>query len=179
VYPRVIYLSGHSLVNENLTEVLNYALKRANEMGIKVVFDCTPHNQVSKKRELFRSFAKRADCLCLNLMEAYALTGARNPKTALSILSSIIGFVALKMGKAGCIVTRENQIVKIEAPKVRMVDSTGAGDAFAASVAYGIAHDLFLGDIARLAVKASSAKVQYRGPRLPATWMMRSGKQDK
>lgn len=166
--PRVIYISGHSLSDKDSIEAIDHAFECAHDRSIKIIFDCTPFNKISARKQMFREFTGKSHCVCLNMKEAYALTGKKDPLTIVRDLAAETEFIALKLGQDGCMLSRGREFVNLKAPKVRVLDSTGAGDAFAAAIALGISHDLPLRTIAKLALRISAIKVQNPGPRVPS-----------
>lgn len=77
------------------------------------------------------------DLLCLSRAEARALSGEHEPEAAAAWARARgAGTVAVTLGAEGCHVEGEGFAGRIPAPSVETVDSTGAGDAFAAGMIY-------------------------------------------
>ncbi|WP_415280927.1 carbohydrate kinase family protein [Candidatus Nitrososphaera sp. FF02] len=171
--PTLVIVSGHSLSSRSMERILLNAIRFARKSGIKVMFDCTPYNTIQLKRSIYRRVINNVDCLCLNIVEAKALTGKDNIREIIESLSDIVDILALKMGKSGCIIATRKEIVRVNAPKVKVIDTTGAGDAFAAAIAYGIINNLPLSRMAKIAVRLSTEKVRNLGPRFypPKSWI--------
>jgi ribokinase len=73
------------------------------------------------------------DILLLSTDEATLLTGARDPHRAFAALEKAgAREVVLKLGKSGCLISRNGGPQHVPSFDVKMVDSTGAGDAFVA-----------------------------------------------
>jgi sugar/nucleoside kinase (ribokinase family) len=73
-----------------------------------------------------------------SLSEGQALSGEREPQRVAAWLHECgVREVALTMGPRGCYASGDGMGAYVEAPSVRVVDGTGAGDAFAAGVLYG------------------------------------------
>ena len=166
VNPKILHISGHSLNNKTMEDTVIYATKIAAEYKTKVLFDCTPHNLIPSKRCLFKYLVERAYCLCLNLDEARALTGEKRLNEIVGQLERTVNLLAIKLGEKGCLVTNHNRRIKIKTLKVKTLDTTGAGDCFAAAIAYGIAKNLDNEHMAKLGVQMGTMKVQHLGPRL-------------
>lgn len=127
------------------------AAKIAQENGVKVVLDPAPPTRFPK--ELFRLiYAIRP-----NSDEAEQLTGIpvkdkSSARRAADLLRRKgVAVVALQAGKAGDLVVSEEEEIFQPRLKVKTVDATGAGDAFAAGLAVGIAEGLNLRSVAKLA----------------------------
>jgi ribokinase len=74
-----------------------------------------------------------------NAGELELLTGiADYRRGAEAILEKGVKVVAVKLGSRGCYVTDGKQSHNVEAFKVSVVDTTGAGDAFCAGFLYGL-----------------------------------------
>jgi sugar/nucleoside kinase (ribokinase family) len=78
------------------------------------------------------------DLFVPSLSEGSAISGQPEPERAASWLREHgVGTVALKLGVDGCFVSGEEFEGFVAAPEVEAIDSTGAGDAFAAGLLYG------------------------------------------
>jgi sugar/nucleoside kinase (ribokinase family) len=81
----------------------------------------------------FLSWTSGADLLFANLDEAIALTGTSDPRTAAKKLTSHYSEVVVKLGAAGAMWAADGAAqVRVQGRAVEVVDTTGAGDAFAA-----------------------------------------------
>lgn len=74
------------------------------------------------------------DYFFANMEEAHQLTGEEEPEQmAAKLLSTGIGHVAIKMGKDGCFLADQRQSIRVPGLPAMVVDTTGAGDNFAAA----------------------------------------------
>ncbi|MBW7474585.1 ribokinase [Paenibacillus oenotherae] len=71
--------------------------------------------------------------------------------------------VIMTRGDKGCSYVEDGQLHTCPAPRVQVVDTTGAGDAFNAALAYGLAQHKPLAEAAALAVTSASLSVQRFG----------------
>ncbi|HUI00945.1 MAG TPA: PfkB family carbohydrate kinase [Nitrososphaerales archaeon] len=74
------------------------------------------------------------DALKMDLEEANALTGTSDGKAALAKLSKKVRKAVVTRGSNSALVLEGNKISEVEVPKVKVVDSTGAGDIFAGAL---------------------------------------------
>jgi sugar/nucleoside kinase (ribokinase family) len=74
------------------------------------------------------------DALKMDLEEANALTGTSDGKAALAKLSKRVRKAVVTRGSDSALVLEGNKISEVEVPKVKVVDSTGAGDIFAGAL---------------------------------------------
>jgi len=80
---------------------------------------------------------KMIDIYSPNEMEAMKITGSATAEGALDILAEFIPIVIVKLGAEGAICKVNGKVYYSKAPKVDVVDSTGAGDCFLAGFLYG------------------------------------------
>jgi ribokinase len=113
------------------------------------------------------------DVLTPNETEAEILTGvavndaASAEKAARVLQQRGAKAVIVTLGARGCVlVEREQSALTIAAPVVAAVDSTGAGDSFVGTLAYGLARGHSLADAARRAVLVASRSVLRPGTQL-------------
>jgi ribokinase len=118
-------------------------------MNVKVSFD--PGMLYAKKglQEL-RPIIKRVFAMCPNELEVKQLTGQRYEEGAATLIAEGARVVAVKLGKRGCYVTDGSQHHLLEAFEVKVVDTTGAGDAWNAGFLYGLLKNRSLEDCGNL-----------------------------
>ncbi len=85
-----------------------------------------------------RSIIKRCNVVMPSENEVRLLTGEGWKEGAKQLLEEGAEIVAVKLGQKGCYVTDGRQSHLIPSVKVRVVDTTGAGDAFCAGFLYGL-----------------------------------------
>lgn len=78
-----------------------------------------------------------SDIFMPNLKEAQLITGKIDPEEALTDLAALCPVVVIKLGKEGAICTAFGKRYAADAIQADVVDSTGAGDCFAAGFIYG------------------------------------------
>lgn len=135
--------------------VLQAAMRWAQSTPTRVVYNPSPVENV-ESREL-----DLADVLVVNLHEARALTGSRDapagPKLAEELVERHRCATVLTAGQHGAWVSeREKGTIHVPALEgVRVVDTTGAGDEFAGTLAATLALGQTLDDAVRLATAAA------------------------
>lgn len=115
---------------------------------------------------------KKTDIIMPNVVELELLTGKNDySKGADSLIGKGAKIVAVKLGGEGCYVTDGRERHLIEAFKVKVVDTTGAGDAFCAGFLYGIINEKNLFECGRLGNFVASRCAMKMGARtgLPYT----------
>jgi sugar/nucleoside kinase (ribokinase family) len=131
---RHLHLSGYALLNPGSRDAASAALDLARSRGMTVSVDPSSAAPLAAAGP-DRFLAWTAGCtLCLaNEDEARVLTGAAGADEAAAALATRFGEVVVKLGSAGAMWCRDGAVpVLVTAEPVGVVDTTGAGDAFAA-----------------------------------------------
>ena len=132
----------------------------AREQGMTVLVNPAP------ARALNSELIGLQPILIPNELEAEALTGEHDPSMAGRLLSGRTGApVIITVGARGVIVVSPDGIQPITPPYAEVVDTTGAGDAFAGALAAELACGAQLLDAARVAVRAATLSTTARGAR--------------
>jgi sugar/nucleoside kinase (ribokinase family) len=160
-----LYFSGYSLANEPQRTAILKAAKLAKEHKTKIVFDPGAHNLIRSEPRLFAKALDLCDVFLPNFDEASEITCTINEDGITSALRTRAPFTAMKCGEDGCVLITKRKIVRIPSFNVKCVDSTGAGDAFAAGLIYGIVKGLPLFSTGRLANWLASKVVTRFGAR--------------
>ncbi len=109
----------------------------AKRRGLSTSFD--PNSTlVGETKKLALQALKHVDVLFLNQTEAAQLTGKASAALGARQLSKLVPCVVVKLGSKGALVGRDGQIETVPGYRVRSVDTTGAGDSFAAGFIAGM-----------------------------------------
>jgi len=129
-----VYLSGYPLVNPKSREGALEILRTVKERGLPVIFDpSTVGVLLEVGLNQVREWLALVDVVILNEEEAHFLSGKNNPVEAAAELLKKTPLVVIKRGSNGALAqARGSALVQIPAVDTRVVDTTGAGDAFAA-----------------------------------------------
>lgn len=104
------------------------------------------------------------DILLLSTDEATLLTGARDPRRGFAALEKAgAREVVLKLGKSGCLISRNGEPQHVPSFDVKMVDSTGAGDAFVAGFLQARLRSWSLEEAAIAATAGGATAVSFVG----------------
>lgn len=133
---RALHLAGvlvmERLDGEPFADVAAEAQRRGIFTSLDTVWD--PTGRWSRLEPCL----PHVDLATPSLTEGQALSGQREPERVAAWLHERgVREVALTMGSQGCYASGDGRGTYVEAPSVRVVDGTGAGDAFAAGVLYG------------------------------------------
>jgi len=127
-------------------------LRDAQAAGLITTLD-TAWDTTGRWMELLAPCLPYVDYFVPSLAEGRAMTGLDEPECVTrALLEAGAGTVALKMGAEGSVVmTQDGRIIRTPAYEVEVVDTTGAGDAFAAGFIAGVYHGWSLEKTVRLA----------------------------
>jgi sugar/nucleoside kinase (ribokinase family) len=132
----MLYLEGYLINNYPLIET---ACKIARDRKMMIALDLASYNVVEENLESFEKIVKGyVDILFANEQESKAFTGLE-PKEALTVLSGMAETVILKAGAEGSWLKSPGELIKVTAFPVKCIDTTGAGDLYAAGFLYGMA----------------------------------------
>jgi ribokinase len=127
-----LHVAGYALLRSGSRPAARAAISRALERGMTVSVDPSSAALLSVE---FLGWAAGAGLLLPNLVEARALIGEEEPERAALALAGRFGEVVVTLGAGGALWTDGRSVVRREAVPVEgVVDSTGAGDAFAAGL---------------------------------------------
>ncbi len=139
-------------------------LIQALPQTVKLSLD--PGELYARKGSVLEPIIKKAFVLMPNLNELELLTKTADyRKGAEVLLKKGVEIVAVKLGSKGCYVTDGKENHNVEPFKVKVVDTTGAGDAFCAGFLYGLISDKSLYECGRLGNFVASRCVMKMGAR--------------
>ncbi len=164
-----VYIEGYLFAGESTKEAALHAIDIAKQLDVKVALTISDPFLIDICRDEFNYLIEGpVDLLFCNHDEATALTGEDDPIHAAHAIHKHCENVALTMGKNGSIIMHENEAIAIEGVTVDAVDTTGAGDMYAAGVLYGITNGLSWKQSGHLGSHAAARIVSQLGARLPA-----------
>jgi sugar/nucleoside kinase (ribokinase family) len=135
------HIEGYLVQNHELIEK---AVRLAKENNLLVSVDLASYNVVEANRDFLDSvIGKYVDIVFANEEEAKAFTG-KEPEEALDDLGKICEIAVVKTGSKGSLVKKGNEIIRIGVIPVNPVDTTGAGDLYAAGFLFGLASGMTL-----------------------------------
>jgi sugar/nucleoside kinase (ribokinase family) len=129
-----IYISAYSLINTQsragVLDIIN-AIKAA---GLRIILDpATVGVLMEVGVKAATEWLDLIDTIILNEEESHFLTGKDNPVDAAAKLLERVNTVVIKRGSNGALgQVRGGQLIQVEAKRTTVVNTTGAGDAFAA-----------------------------------------------
>jgi ribokinase len=140
-------------------DCLRAAVSKASAACARIVLNLAP------ARALADWMLTRHAVIVLNEVEAAQVTRARSASAALDLLGAQVRAVVLTRGPLGALAADSGQVIEVPAPRVRLVDSTGAGDALCGAIAAELAGGAFFADAVRTGVRAGAIAVTAPGAR--------------
>ena len=129
------YVEGYLVANPTM---LRKAIETAKAQGMTIAIDLASYNVVEESRDfLLKLINNYVDIVFANEKEAFALTGLE-PEAALNYIAERCDIAVVKVGAKGAFVKRGNEMVTILPMKADVVDTTGAGDMWAAGFLAGL-----------------------------------------
>ncbi len=131
----IFYIEGYLVANPDM---LRKAISTAKDKGLKIAIDLASYNVVEESRDFLLELVNNyVDIVFANEQEALALTGVE-PENALHYIAERCEIAVVKIGAKGAYIQRGNEIVTIPPMKADVVDTTGAGDMWAAGFLAGL-----------------------------------------
>ena len=168
----ILYLEGYVLDNKKSLEVFHEAIKIVKKNNGKVALTLSDPYCVDRNRELFKSLIdKNIDFLFCNEDELKIFTGSNDINTALTNSPKSIENVICTLGEKGSVFLRNEKKSFITTTPISPIDTTGAGDYFAAGFFFGILCKKSYADSAKIGNKLAGEIIQTIGSRLTGqTW---------
>ena len=171
---RVVYLEGYLFDRPQAKEAYFKAAAGAHAAGGRVSLTLSDSFCVDRHRDdFFRLVESAVDILFANEDELMALYQVADFDDALQAVRGHCEIAAITRGKAGSVVVSGDELHIIDAhPVDEVVDTTGAGDLYAAGFLYGFTHGSGLADCGRLGSLAAAEVISHVGAR-PLTSLRR------
>ena len=161
------HIEGYLLFN---AELMQRVIESAKQAGCSISLDLASFEVVHAAKDNLPTILENyVDIVFANEEEATAYTGKEDDYAAMAEeLASICKIAAVKVGAKGSYIAANGTVEKVEPiPAAQVVDTTGAGDLWAAGFLYGWSQQKPLADCARIGSMLGSAVVQQQGTELP------------
>ena len=162
----ITFLEGYLWEEPSAKAAIQSAIGAAHAAGRRVAFTLSDSFCVERNRDEFRELVTSSiDIVFANEDELAALYGEADFDAGLGRLRDVVEVAAVTRGAQGSVLVREGRTEVIGAEPVQVVDTTGAGDLYAAGVLYGLAagHDLDV--VGRLGALAAGEVISHVGAR--------------
>lgn len=163
----ITYLEGYLFDPPAAKDAFRKAATIARGAGRKVALTLSDSFCVHRYKDEFKQLiAEHIDILFANEAEIEALYGSRDIAAAADDLAGQVGIAAITRSEKGSLLVSGGERVAVPAaPIEELVDTTGAGDLYAAGVLYGLSRRLSLAECGRLGSLAAAEVIQHYGAR--------------
>ncbi len=162
------HIEGYLVQNHSLIKT---AAKMAKANGLTVSLDLASYNIVEENLDFLKELlSEYIDIVFANEAEAKAFTG-QEEEAALDILAQYCDIAVVKIGKRGSLIKQGDKKYEIGIIPANCVDTTGAGDLYAAGFLYGLVNNLPLAECGRIGSILSGKVIETVGAKMDEkTW---------
>lgn len=163
----VTYMEGYLWDPENAKAAFRKAIKLAHNAGRKTSLSLSDSFCVGRHKQEFLHLAEHEiDILFANEEELLMLYETQNFEDAVKAVQKHCEVAAITRGAKGCTIVSAGEIIEINGyPVNELVDTTGAGDLFAAGFLHGYSQNLDLRTCGRIGNLAASEVITHMGAR--------------
>ncbi|MDR1103332.1 MAG: adenosine kinase [Tannerella sp.] len=159
-----VYIEGYLISNEALFLPV---LQRIDKLGLTVALNLSNFNIVNAFRDLLQEIVPRyVRILFANESEAEAYTGLP-AGAAVQKMAETVDISVVTVGEKGALVGSREGCIAVPASGGHPVDTTGAGDNFAAGFLYGLSVNASLEQSARTGAFLAGHVIETVGPQIP------------
>ena len=160
----IFHIEGYLVQNHDL---IRTAVKLAKEAGLLVSVDLASYNVVEANLDFLNEMIKDyVDIVFANEEEARAFTG-KEPEEALIHISEHCDIAVVKIGKEGSYIKSGTTTVRVQPRLAECIDTTGAGDLYAAGFLYGLSRDYSHEICGKIGSLVSGKVVEVIGAKMP------------
>jgi sugar/nucleoside kinase (ribokinase family) len=162
----IVYVEGYLCGLPTTDPTIAKAARSTHESGGRFALSLSDPFWVELHGDALRALLDQVDILFANEAEAVGLCGVTDLETAVAQLNRSCPVVAVTRGPAGSVVATGGAPVAVPAyPPRSVVDTTGAGDLYAAGFLYGLSRGLEAEACARLGGLAAAEVISHLGAR--------------
>ena len=160
-----LYIEGYLVQDHDL---ILKTIEQAKEHGLKVAIDLASFNVVEENRDFLHDIVERyVDILFANEDEARAFSGESEPINSLQYISKMCELAVVKIGTRGALIKRGEELVHVGImAAAKRVDTTGAGDFYAAGFMAGLCEGLTLRQCGTMGAIAAGKVIEIVGTTL-------------
>jgi len=164
---KITYLEGYLYDDPKAKEAFKLGAQIAHDAGHRVALTLSDPFCVERHRDDFRYLvAEHTDILFANEQEIISLYDTETFEQAYKQVMNKCEVAVLTRGEKGAVIVSKDGLVMIEAePVERVVDTTGAGDQFAAGFLFGFTRNMSLEMCGKLGAMAAAEVISHMGPR--------------
>ncbi len=163
----IVYLEGYLWDQPQAKDAMRKAIRLAHDAGRRVALTLSDSFCVDRHRAEFLHLAEHhVDILFANEAEIKSLYQVGDFDSALQQAREHVDIAALTRSEKGSVILAGEEVHIIDAvPNVNVIDTTGAGDLYAAGFLYGLTHDFDLHAAGQLGALCAAEVIAQIGPR--------------
>jgi sugar/nucleoside kinase (ribokinase family) len=163
-----LYIEGYLVQNH---EMIEKALRLAAHDNMKICLDLASYNVVEDNIDFFKELITNyVDILFANEEEIKALSG-KSPEEGAQDLKDMVDLAVIKMGAEGSFCVSGGEMVRIGVRPSKPIDTTGAGDLYAAGFIYGHMNGQSMETCGKMGAILSGRIIELIGAKLDeASW---------
>lgn len=164
---RITYLEGYLFDPPHAKEAFVVASELAHKASRKVALSLSDPFCVNRHRADFQTFVEEhVDILFANEQEAKSLYESESFEEAVEALKGTCEIIVITRSEKGSVIIAGDKVIEIPAEAgVKVIDTTGAGDQYAAGFLYGYTQGMTLETCGRLGSMAAAEVISHMGPR--------------
>ena len=164
---KYLYVTGYLWDTDTQKEAVLLAMRTAKEAGVAVALSLSDPFCVNRHKADFIQIARDyVDLILGNEEEAQSLTDTNTAIEAIRATESLSEMAVVTLGARGALLRQGKTVIEVPAYRVNAIDTTGAGDMYAAGILYGLTHNMPLEKTGHLAAYLAAQVVAHLGPRL-------------
>ncbi|MBI2342912.1 MAG: adenosine kinase [Deltaproteobacteria bacterium] len=164
---RWIYIEGYLWDADGPKAASIKAMEIAKRHGVRVAYTFSDRFCVERAREDFLAFTKHyVDLVFCNRDEAYAFACEHGLEKTVQMITGLGTGVAITDGVNGSVIAWNGERLQVPSVKTTAIDTTGAGDLYAAGVLAGICQGKSMHDAGALGAKLAAQVIAVQGARL-------------
>ena len=163
-----LYIEGYLWDPEEPRAAMRAAIQVAKDAGRKVAFTTSAEFVIDRHRGDFHDLIDdgQIDLLFANEAELMSLTETSDIEAAIAAVAGKVETLVVTLAEKGALAIRDGERVTVAAePIERVIDTTGAGDLFAAGFLHGQTHGLDLAKSLKLGAICAAEVISHVGAR--------------
>ncbi len=161
---RILHVTGYAFLEGPIRDAAFQAVELARDCDVRVSVDVAdPFVVAAIRDDLWRVLREYAQIVFMNHEEICALCGDERPERAIHEVAQAVETTVVKLGRRGSLVKHRGELTPVGIHSVHAVDTTGAGDAYAAGFLYGAVNDWSAARCGRLGARVAALTVSQLG----------------
>ena len=164
---QIAYLEGYLWDNEKAKQAMQKMVSICEEDEQQIAFTLSDLFCVDRHRDSFEQLIKNhVDILFSNEEEICSMTQSSSIEDGIAYAKSLSIISVITLAEKGSLILNKDKVIEVSAHKVnKVVDTTGAGDQYAAGFLYGLAKKKSLAECGRLGSIAAAEVISHYGGR--------------